>query len=388
MARVVVLGAGAMGLAAAYRALTLGHSVTLLEAAPEPGGMAAHFDLGGLSIERFYHFVCKSDEPTFALMRELGIGDRMRWRPTSMGYFIDGALHRWGDPLALLRFPHLGLIEKLRYGALMFVSTRRELLGSAGAHVGARMDRALVRQGGLRPALAAALRPQILRVRRQRLRVLDMDAHPARRPLAPLAPPGGARLHRGRVRDLGPCARARDRGAGRRDPPPRAGGADPHGGRARRGRGNGRRRLPSGRRRDLDRPDAASGPAHPRPAGGGARGLPPHRQHRRGLRRAEAPAFGDAAFLGQRRGPGHAGARHHRVLQPPRHRHGRNRRLRPLLHADDQSALDAFATQTSSRKASPASAASTQASGRATFSPRMSGVCGTRSPSAPRASGP
>jgi protoporphyrinogen oxidase len=125
MARVVVLGAGAMGLAAAYRALTLGHSVTLLEAAPEPGGMAAHFDLGGLSIERFYHFVCKSDEPTFALMQELGIGDRMRWRPTSMGYFIGGALHRWGDPLALLRFPHLGLLEKLRYGTLMFVSTRR-----------------------------------------------------------------------------------------------------------------------------------------------------------------------------------------------------------------------------------------------------------------------
>jgi NADPH-dependent 2,4-dienoyl-CoA reductase/sulfur reductase-like enzyme len=55
MSRVVVLGAVAMGLAAAHRALTLGHTVTLLEAAPEPGGMA-HFDLGGLSIERFCHY--------------------------------------------------------------------------------------------------------------------------------------------------------------------------------------------------------------------------------------------------------------------------------------------------------------------------------------------
>ncbi len=136
MAHVVVLGAGVMGLAAAYRALCLGHRVTLLEAAAEPGGMAAHFDLAGLSIERFYHFICKSDEPTFGLMHELGISEKLRWRRTSMGCFIDGALHSWGDPISLLRFPHLGLIEKIRYGLLIFVATRRnnwELLEYASA---------------------------------------------------------------------------------------------------------------------------------------------------------------------------------------------------------------------------------------------------------------
>src|SRR6201998_2585215 len=125
MTRVVVLGAGAMGLAAAYRALTLGHQVTLLEAAPVPGGMMAHFDLAGLSIERYYHFVCKPDQPTFDLLDELGIGDKLRWRKTSMAYFTGGRLHRGGDPVALLRFPHLSPLEKLRYGLLAFVSVRR-----------------------------------------------------------------------------------------------------------------------------------------------------------------------------------------------------------------------------------------------------------------------
>jgi protoporphyrinogen oxidase len=125
MANVIVIGAGVMGLAAARRALILGHTVRLLEGARDPGGMAAHFCFGGLSIERYYHFVCKSDQPTFALMDSLGIGDRMRWRPTSMGYFTHGALHAWGDPIALLRFPHLSLLEKLRYGLLMFISVRR-----------------------------------------------------------------------------------------------------------------------------------------------------------------------------------------------------------------------------------------------------------------------
>jgi protoporphyrinogen oxidase len=113
-----------MGLATAHRAVTLGHEVDLIEADFKVGGMAAHFDFGGLSIERFYHFVCKTDQPTFDLMDELGIGDKMRWTPTSMGYYTHGKVHRWGDPIALLLYPHLNLIEKVRYGLQVFLATR------------------------------------------------------------------------------------------------------------------------------------------------------------------------------------------------------------------------------------------------------------------------
>lgn len=126
MTRIVVIGAGPMGLAAAHRAAVLGHEVELIEAGCEPGGMAAHFDFGGLSIERFYHFVCKSDAPTFSLMQELGIADKMRWRSTSMGYFMKGKTLPWGDPLALLLFPHLSLLSKVRTGLHMFLTTKRK----------------------------------------------------------------------------------------------------------------------------------------------------------------------------------------------------------------------------------------------------------------------
>jgi protoporphyrinogen oxidase len=125
MSKVVIIGAGTMGLAAGWHACKAGHEVTVLEADKIPGGMAAHFDFGGLSIERFYHFICKPDQATFDLMGELGIGERLRWRETSMGYFIEGKLYKWGDPLALLTFPLLGPIDKFRYGWQVFRASKR-----------------------------------------------------------------------------------------------------------------------------------------------------------------------------------------------------------------------------------------------------------------------
>jgi protoporphyrinogen oxidase len=125
MAKLVVIGAGAMGLTAAYHALKAGHDVDVVEASNIPGGMAAHFDFGGVSLERFYHFVCKTDYPTFELMAELGMSDRLRWVDTTMGFFNEGELHRWGDPLSLLRLPGLSLLDKFRYGIFAAVCVRR-----------------------------------------------------------------------------------------------------------------------------------------------------------------------------------------------------------------------------------------------------------------------
>ena len=122
----IVVGAGAMGLAAAYEAGKLGKRVKVLEAGPVPGGMAAHQDLGGLSIERYYHFICKTDYDTFGLMQELGIRDRLKWAATKMGYYTDGKLHPWGNPVALLKYPGLSLIDKFRYGLMALYSTKRK----------------------------------------------------------------------------------------------------------------------------------------------------------------------------------------------------------------------------------------------------------------------
>ncbi len=114
---VAVIGAGPMGLAVAYQAAMDGHAVTVIEADDRIGGMSASFDFDGLSIERYYHFICASDQSLFDLLQELGIQDRLRWKETRMGYYYQSGVHPWGNPIALLQFPGLSLISKIRYGA-------------------------------------------------------------------------------------------------------------------------------------------------------------------------------------------------------------------------------------------------------------------------------
>ncbi|HID48268.1 MAG TPA: NAD(P)/FAD-dependent oxidoreductase [Chromatiales bacterium] len=122
--RIAVIGAGVMGLASAWELLKRGYTVDIYEADDRVGGMSAHFDFDGLSLERFYHFVCKPDQTLFDYLDALGMADKLHWVSTRMGYFYQGQLYPWGNPVALLRFPRLGLLGKLRYGIHMFYCTR------------------------------------------------------------------------------------------------------------------------------------------------------------------------------------------------------------------------------------------------------------------------
>lgn len=123
---VAVLGAGPMGLAAAYQLAQDGHKVTLYEADDRLGGMSASFDFNGINIERYYHFHCTSDAGLLALLDELNLNEKMQWTETRMGYWYRNKVQDWGNPLALLSFDGLSLIAKIRYGLHAFVSTKRK----------------------------------------------------------------------------------------------------------------------------------------------------------------------------------------------------------------------------------------------------------------------
>lgn len=123
--RIAVLGAGPMGLAAAYQLARDGCRPVVFEADDRVGGMTAAFDFNGLWIERYYHFHCVSDRDFLEILDELGIADQMRWVETRMAYWYRDRLQPWGNPLALLRFRGLSPMAKMRYGLHAFLCTKR-----------------------------------------------------------------------------------------------------------------------------------------------------------------------------------------------------------------------------------------------------------------------
>ncbi len=115
--RVAVLGAGVAGLVCAYRLTQQGHVCDVYERWPGLGGQAATLDVGGGELlERYYHHLFTSDRHIVELYDELGMGDELEWRRSTMAFFVDGRQWAFNGPLDLLRFRPLPPLARLRMG--------------------------------------------------------------------------------------------------------------------------------------------------------------------------------------------------------------------------------------------------------------------------------
>ncbi len=101
-----IIGAGVTGLTAAYELTKRGHRVTVYEARPYAGGLAAGFrdERWEWHLDRFYHHWFASDAQITALIEELGASDRVFFpRPTTSVYH-NGRLYPLDSPVEALRF--------------------------------------------------------------------------------------------------------------------------------------------------------------------------------------------------------------------------------------------------------------------------------------------
>jgi protoporphyrinogen oxidase len=114
--RVVIVGGGLAGLAAAYDLTRSGFQVVVLEAAPDFGGLASSFRLEGHPVERFYHFICGSDASLIQLVSEVGLDSKLHWRHTTTGFYHHGRHYPFGTPMSLLKLTPVPLAQRIRFG--------------------------------------------------------------------------------------------------------------------------------------------------------------------------------------------------------------------------------------------------------------------------------
>ena len=119
-----IVGGGMLGMTLAYRLAQRGQQVTLFEAADHLGGLADAWTLGDITWDRHYHVTLLSDQYLRGILNELQLEDDMEWVETRTGFYTDGVLHSMSNSLEFLRFPPLGLIDKLRLGATIFYASK------------------------------------------------------------------------------------------------------------------------------------------------------------------------------------------------------------------------------------------------------------------------
>ncbi|HNX49981.1 MAG TPA: NAD(P)/FAD-dependent oxidoreductase [Thermoanaerobaculaceae bacterium] len=117
--RIVIIGAGIGGLAAAHDLVQAGHDVVVYEAASQVGGLASGFKEShwDWSVEKFYHHWFASDRHLLGLAGELGLAGKVIFRRPTTVMYHGGRFYPFDSPLAALRFPGLGWgLDKVRFG--------------------------------------------------------------------------------------------------------------------------------------------------------------------------------------------------------------------------------------------------------------------------------
>ena len=119
-----IVGGGMLGLMLAHRLRQQGQRVTLLEAAPQLGGLASAWQLGDITWDRHYHVILLSDAHVVGLLEELGLAAEMQWVETKTGFYTDGRLYSMSNSLEFLKFPPLGLVDKFRLALTILHASR------------------------------------------------------------------------------------------------------------------------------------------------------------------------------------------------------------------------------------------------------------------------
>jgi len=114
--KIAIIGGGITGLVAGYRLLQQGHSITIFEKSDNLGGLLGGFKIEKTNLEKAYHHIFKTDLEIIALIKELGLENKLKWYESKTALYYDKTIYPFAGALDLLKFKPLNFLDKLRLG--------------------------------------------------------------------------------------------------------------------------------------------------------------------------------------------------------------------------------------------------------------------------------
>lgn len=116
--KIAVIGAGPAGLAAAFDFTRAGHETVVYESSDQVGGLATgfkepHWDW---SVEKYYHHWFESDSEINRLADDLGVRSQILYPKPITALYHEGEFYAFDSPIAVLKFPGIPFIDRLRFG--------------------------------------------------------------------------------------------------------------------------------------------------------------------------------------------------------------------------------------------------------------------------------
>lgn len=122
--KIAIIGAGLTGLALAKQYSSQGHTIVVFEKEKQLGGLATYHDYGFFYWDRFYHVILPSDTYLINFLREIGLGNQLRWSKTLTGFYIDQHFYSISNGWEFLCFPALPLWSKARLALTILYCAR------------------------------------------------------------------------------------------------------------------------------------------------------------------------------------------------------------------------------------------------------------------------
>ncbi|MBK7872934.1 MAG: NAD(P)/FAD-dependent oxidoreductase [Saprospiraceae bacterium] len=122
--KIGIIGGGFMGLVLAQKLAAPSRSIKVFEQDAQIGGLATYHDYKSFIWDRFYHVILPGDAYLLQVIKDLGLEDKLRWKKTYTGVYVDKHFYSVSNNKEFLLFPPLNLIQKFRLAFTILYASR------------------------------------------------------------------------------------------------------------------------------------------------------------------------------------------------------------------------------------------------------------------------